>query len=187
MKPSVKRMLGFLGIIALLVASLIIYASFIRPEYEKINQSRGSLATKSRFFEEQSEIIKNIGDYLSTAEVNIKKSQELINSALPTDIETSSLFYQASTLARVNNLSMDEFGLEILPIKPTPAGALLKGRGIVQIELKLSGTYQSLKGFLTQLEKNIRLMDSVKLTIKTTAAKDIHDYELVINSYYQTE
>jgi len=187
MKPSVKRALGFLGIVIFLVAALVVYASFIRPDLEKITELRGSLATKSRFFDEQQQIIKNISEYLTGKETEIKKSQAAVSSALPTDINVADLYNQLSILIRVNGLTMQEFGLDILAIKPTPAGSLLKGRGTVQIEIKLNGSYLSLKSFISQLERNIRLMDVAKLTAKSTTNRDVLDYDIVVDTYYQAE
>jgi len=187
MKPSVQRMLGFLGVLVLLVAAIIVYVSFIRPEYERINELRGEFATKTRFFEEQSKIIQNIQDYLTAKEVDIQKAQEPVSLALPTEIAASSLFYQLSELSRVNSLLLQSFGLNVLAIKPVPAGALIKGVGTAQIDLQLSGGYSSFKDFIAQLETNIRLTDLKNLTIKETAAKNVYDFILKVNTYYQTE
>lgn len=187
MKPSVKRMFGFLGIIIFLVATLVIYASFIRPEYERISKLRGDLATKTRFFEEQSKIIENIGEYLATKEVDIKQAQQPISFVLPTELAPASLFQQLSELARINSLIMKSFGLDVLAIKPVVPGALIKGVGTVQIELQLTGGYSQFKDFLAQVETNIRLMDLEKLMIKGIPAKDSYDFTLTVDAYYQTE
>ena len=180
-------MSGFLGVILFLVAALITYSSFLRPEYEKVNKLRGSLATQSRFFDEQSKIIENIESYLSAAETNVKQAQEPVSLALPTDVAASTLFQQFSFLTRINNLSMQSFGLNLLSIQPVSPGALLKGIGTVQANIKFIGGYQSFKDFLAQLETNDRLMDLMKLTIKTTANKNLYDYDITVDTYYQPD
>lgn len=180
-------MLGFLGVILFLVAALIVYSSFLRPEYEKVNKLRGTLWTQSRFFDEQSKIIENIESYLGTAEVNIKKAQEPVSLVLPAEVSAASLFQQFSFLTRINGLVMQSFGLNLLSIQPVAPGALLKGIGTVQANIKFTGGYQSFKDFLAQLETNDRLMNLMKLTIKTTASKNLYDYNITVDTYYQPD
>jgi Tfp pilus assembly protein PilO len=187
MKPSVKRMLGFSGIIIFLIITIFIYSSLIRPEYQKINQQRGVLATKSRFFAEQSEIIAKLEEDLSAASTDIKRARDLISRALPTEIDSASIFHQLTTLARINNLATQSFGLDILPIQPLPVESLIKGRGTVRINFQLVGTYPSLKDFLNKLETNIRLIDLRGLVIKSTPGQTLNNYSLEVDTYYQTE
>ena len=57
---------------------------------------------------------------------------------------------------------------------------------VIQINLRLAGTYESFKAFLERIETNIRVMDLVRLSIVPGKSGTTYSYDVVVHTYYQS-
>ena len=177
-----------LGIAALLVATLAVYASLIRPEYEIVAQLRGVLSAKTKLLEEQGRVIAQVQDLIAQYQ-GAAQLQETISLALPTDEATASIFQQVNAIARANGQSTQAFGLTALAIKPASSDAPgSKGLGTLRLNFRLLGNYGGFKGFLKALETNVRVMDLAGLKMEQAGRpnQDLYFYNLVVDTYYQS-
>lgn len=180
MQQSTKRILSLLLTGVFFVAALVIYANLIRPEYKETQKLRGSLIAKTNLFDEQKQIISQVQNLLAQYQ-GAAKLQEVVSLALPLDESVSTLFQQIFTISQFNRVAIQSFALRTLAIQPT-------GLGTVQMELKLSGSYESVKAFLQMLETNVRVMDVSQLAAQSAdplKRKDLLSFNTIINAYYQ--
>ncbi|OGY63425.1 MAG: hypothetical protein A3I89_00010 [Candidatus Harrisonbacteria bacterium RIFCSPLOWO2_02_FULL_41_11] len=187
MKASTKRALSLLLAAALVVASLFVYATLIRGEYENVARLRGEYASKSAFLEEQGAIITQAQDLIA----RYKGAERLggqLSLALPKNESVSSIMAQVNFLARTNALSIQSVNISYLPIKPSLVKlSSAKGLGTLRLDLKLFGSYASLKRFLNNLETNVRISDVQSLKIEPAGQpnQDLYVYSLTADVYYQ--
>ena len=61
--------------------------------------------------------------------------------------------------------------------------------GTLKVNLKIFGTYEGLKTFLGELEKNIKVMDVKTLKIDQVgkAEQNLFSYTLAVDTYYQVK
>ncbi len=173
MKNSLQRTISLLGSLSLLIGAMVIYSLLIRPEYAQINELRGILIAKGNLLLEQQSIISQVESLLSQYQ-NSARIQEAVSLSLPIKEDNSSIFGQLQALAQDNNLSIEVFGVQNLPITKS-------NLGVLQVSLKVIGSYENFKNFLRGVETNIRVMDLSSLKIGRT------DYNVVLNTYYQTQ
>lgn len=192
MKASIKRTVSLMGSVAFLVAAMMIYSLFIRPEYKLINELRGMFIAKSNLLAEQQSIISQVQNLLAQYQGSAS-IQQAVSLALPTKEEAAGIFSQLQALAQANDLTIEVFGVQNQPTKSVNNSRgvtnVVKDLGVVQTLLKISGSYNDFKNFLQGVETNIRVMDLVSLKMDKVnhANASFFIYNLVLNTYYQTD
>lgn len=186
MRSSTKRFLTLLGSLALLVATIVVYASLLSPSYASVNELRGDLASKQDAVEQQTQIVAQVKDLLAKYQ-SVAGFQKSIDPALPGEVGYAALVKQLGNLASFSKVSLDGATVSLLPLKQAAGGAAAKSVpvvGTVELTLAVSGSYENLKGFLATLETNIRIMDVTRVSVSTAGAKGT-SYTVVLNTYYQ--
>lgn len=188
MKSSTKRLLALFSSAALILVSLIIYATFLQPEYANVQKLRGELKSRTDFYDAQSQAIDYVNNLYGKNKVDIQQIQNDLTLALPDQGEVASVVYQIQNIGALNNISINSINLATLPIQQSKSdNSLVKSYGTLRATLKISGSYPSFKEFLNFLENNIRTMDARTLRVyqTDTTNKNIFDFELVVDTYYQ--
>jgi len=180
MRASAKRMFSLLLGGIFLIAALVVYGAFIKPQYRLINNFRGALAAKVGLLTKQEKVFSSVQNLLARYQ-GAARLREGVLFSLPVGEKTASIFNQINALAVANNLTLLAFEIRLLPSRPAVSGGLVRDLGVIQISFKLSGHYLHLKNFLGGLETNIRLMDIQDLRMEN------NNYSLVVNTYYQVE
>ncbi|NQT49899.1 type 4a pilus biogenesis protein PilO [Candidatus Kuenenbacteria bacterium] len=168
-----------------LVILILAFAYCVYNVYDvNINEMKLIVQQKQQVLAEK----ENELSELKSAKVNyegIEESVQKMLMVLPSEKELSSIFVQLDALAYKNNLSLDTVdiaesqeldGENIKSQKPT----------LKKLALTLSltgGDYYTLKNFLIDVEKNLRLLDVKALIYEPLAGS----YNLTMNTYYWGE
>ncbi len=189
MKDSSKRFIGLLASLALLIASFFVFISLIRPEYARINQLRGDLASKEETYANQEKIISEVKNLLDQYD-SIAGLRDAVSRAIPQEEDYATALNQVASLARVSGLFLESIEPTLVSPKgttslssQTPSLPVLR---TLQMNLKLIGPYDGFKTFLERIETNIRVMDTANITIIPSSSQSSYTYTLVVKAYYQT-
>lgn len=189
MQASTKRALSLILSAGLLVAALVIYATFIRPEYQSVLNLRGELISKTNLFEKQQNVMTNMQNLIAQYR-GAEKLSDSLSLALPEEENVSSIMSQINALSQFSGLTVQLVSISYLPVK-LPAGKsfLRQGLGAFRLDFRLIGSYAGLKKFLPALETNIRVMDvkALKLESVSKTDSDLFTYLLTVDTYYQTK
>lgn len=190
MSASTKRALSLLLSSAFLVGALIIYAVFIRPEYETIFRLRGELVSKTNLLQKQQQVMTQVQNLIIQSKGAEKLSESLL-LALPAEPDVASVLSQINALSQLSGLAVQSIGLSHLSIKSLSGKpSFAQGLGTLRLDLRLIGNYGGLKKFLQALETNIRLMDIKALRLEAASkspTEDLFNYLLTVDTYYQTK
>jgi Tfp pilus assembly protein PilO len=190
MKGSNKSIVSLLLSIAIFVAALFVYSTFVVPEYESVNSLRGEAQAKQQTLEEQQTILDKVSSLLSRYQ-SIPKLGEVVSVALPADEDVAGAFQQLYSIAAASGVLIQQFsvntsiGLDSSRARDVQA---VRSVGTAQINLYLSGTYESFKTFVEAAERNMRIMDITGLKIQSAGrgAGSTLLFNLTINTYYQS-
>ena len=189
MRASNKRALSLLLSAALIVVSFVIYASFIRPEYEAIRLLRGELRAKTEAIEQQNALIAQVQQRFQEYQ-EVSRFSDTLSLALPEEASVSSVMAQVNAIAQASGLSLQSVGINYLTVSP-PTGRLSSARGIgtLRLNLRLLGSYAGVKRFLQTMETNIRLMDvqTLQITPVGKSNQDLYLYNITVDTYYQSQ
>jgi len=185
MKPSTKRMLSILVAIILLIASVFVYTSLIKPEYKEISAMRDRTATLSQTYNNYESFNKKFQEIFAQYQ-NLGDLENQLSMILPSKIDAAYAANQISGIAQKNKSNLLSFTTRQLAIKP--GIGTVKGIGTLRMEAKLSGSYEDFKMFLRDIESNIMISDLVSLRIERQRGGGGGIlYTLMIDTYYQAE
>ena len=185
MRSSTKRILVILASFGLLVGSMYTYLSLIVPTYLDIQKLRAErlyeqdiLASQKRA---EQAVDKLLGEYES-----LGKIQEALSILLPRDIDVTSIVNQLQGMARNSQMTLQSVSFQYLPIKES-ADPFIQPIGVVRATMNLFGTYQGIKSYIQALESNVRIMDldSLKIDGGARPNREIFNYSLIVDIYYQ--
>ena len=187
-RGSSTRFFSLLASLAILIASIVVYSLLLKPAYEEVNQLRGDLTSKSDLVSEQRRVIEKVKELLDQYP-SLAGPRQKISLALPDKADYPTLLNQINGLTNAAGLALQSVSLA--SVTSAQAGGLGAGSNVpimstIQINLDVSGSYQTLKSFLQTIETNIRIMDLVSLAITPLANSNNYNYHLVVNTYYQT-
>ncbi len=184
MKASTKRVLSLLVAGGLVIAAFVVYASFIRPEYDAIQQLRAQRVSLIESYNRQAEATTKV-QQLTITQQDKKQQQQRIDWALPPREGVADVVEQLQAIAQASSVSIQSVGLEYLPVKQNIN--LIKGIGTLRLNLKLFSSYEAFKTFIAALETNIRIMDVA--TLRTEHAgrpeQNLFIHTLTVDTYYQ--
>lgn len=168
-------------IIPILLLGVLISATyFVLPQYQEfkrvnnqVNQMQTQVLETERYFSNLSQILESLRNY--------EDSLGKIESALPENPNLSALlnFFQKKS---------SENGLLLKNISTAKGGRREVKKGILAkveetyLNLSLSGSYLSLKGFLETLEKSSRLIGVENISVDVLK-EGLPEYNLLIKVY----
>ncbi|MBI5147864.1 MAG: type 4a pilus biogenesis protein PilO [Parcubacteria group bacterium] len=192
MKASSKRIFSILGSGVLFITALVIYALFIRPEYDNVQRLRSEVASRSQAVEQQKDVIKQIQRLLQEYQ-SVARLQETLSLALPQESDVAEALNQLNGAAQIGGLAIQSAAVQSLAIRPSSAPIKsAKGIGTLRFNTKISGDYEQIKRFLQMLETNVRLMDVKSLKIEsgvdpTQKSAQKYLYNITVDVYYQAK
>ena len=192
MKQSTKRLISFGGAIILLFATLIIFSSFIRPAYTEAQSVKAERLSRERVLADQRAAVAQvqalIEAYRETGDI-----AEVVALALPEDE------HQAEAINNVNQLAGTHgLAVQSIAIAPSPSESITRGQdggqeilvkpvGSFTMQVRLAGTYASIRAFLGNIETNIRIMNIRTMNISPVgnANQDFYNFDITFSAYYQ--
>jgi Tfp pilus assembly protein PilO len=188
MKTSSKRILFIFLTLVFLIASVVVYSSYISSAYSSVLSLRGELVSKQDTYNQLNDTFTQtqslFADFQNKADV--QKQASLI---LPKDRNVSYLVGQIVGLADANGLVVSSIATQVLPIQPS-ASKVIRNIGRIKADVKISGSYAGFKSFIRQVENNLLILDDTDLSIQNsgqaTSTSAGLSYSLSITSYYQT-
>ncbi len=175
--------------IAVFVAAVFVYSTFVVPEYEHVNSLRGEAQAKQQTLDEQRTILDKVSSLLSRYQ-SIPKLGEVVSVSLPSDEDVAGAFQQIYTIASASGITIQQFSVNTgIGLTSTRAlsAQVVRPVGTAQVNLYLVGSYESFKTFIEALERNMRIMDvkDIKIQSANRTSGSAFLFSLTINTYYQ--
>lgn len=189
MRASTKRIASILLATTLFIASLVLYSSFISDEYDTVQRLRGEIVSRTELVGDQEAAVRQVQQLIAEFQ-GITRLKETLNLSLPARENLPQALGQIQGIAAANNLTLQSLGVELLPFRVPPTGAiggLAKGIGTLRVNFRLLGTHESFRAFLTTIETNVRVFDlfRVDITHGGQPNQNLYIYNLAVDTYYQ--
>jgi len=187
MTETTKQNLSILIITILIAASVYIFINFIRPEMEqkqdlvaKINETQEKITMLKDYqtkFNLLTQNYQNLGDKI-----------EMINQALPNESQTAQVLATLDTLSKKTGLPLNSLNFTT---------QTKDNYDILELKTDFNASYDTFKVWLGEIEKELRLFDLNKITIKVvsspsslgkqtkTKPSSILQFSLDLLTYYQ--
>jgi Tfp pilus assembly protein PilO len=186
MASSFKRFISILGSIAVLIAAVIVFTNFIRPEFE------GATGVKQlRIKRDAAAATLSLATAQVDAFANLAKQYEDsfqykadLDKSLPAGDNIPEVLVQIQGLASADKIGLANITFQHPPMQ-SGAGALTSAYGVLRASLRGEGAYNDIKTFIQDIENNVRLMDIATMNISASGRTNIYSLQLTINTYYE--
>jgi Tfp pilus assembly protein PilO len=194
MKPATKRFASIVISLMFLSGALVVYFTFIQGEYEATMIEKAQRDTRQQFVVEQTENIKKIQELINSYNDRVA-AQHVVSIAVPVGPDTASLIAQMNTLASQYNLQFSSFTVANTSAaaqnnqSSTRSGAteiIRRSLNSLTFQVRLAGSYASIKSFLSSIENNLRVMDVKTFSMSPVdPTRDSYTADVAITTYYQ--
>ncbi len=204
MKPSLKRMISAVVSLFLIVAAVVIFTNYIKPEYATLEQNKATVSAQQEEIKNKNNIDQLISGQGKEYErgKNYLKAFEVI---LPLTPAVDAALAQLTGLAVKNNVSLLSMSIsETAPVvsesarkNPNTLEAMIDKSRIISFTISATGGYSEFKNLLKDLEHNMRIFDVKDVSVqpvgpggtplapKGQAQAPIYNYSLTVQTYYQ--
>ncbi|TSC90921.1 MAG: hypothetical protein G01um10142_171 [Parcubacteria group bacterium Gr01-1014_2] len=133
----------------IIASSILIFFLLVLPIFDKTRMLRGAIEQRGLILDELQEISNRVAELNSEVERNENNIVKL-GQLLPKQKEVSEILVMIESIVSSSGLLMSELNLS----EPN-----VEGGGKINVNVKLSGSLNSLMTFLDLLEKNLRLFE----------------------------
>jgi Tfp pilus assembly protein PilO len=181
-----------------IVGAFIFYFDFISPAYQDMEALKGKLVSEQNLLAQESTMVKQVQKNINSYN-NATQAQSLISQFLPSTQDISGAVTQIYGIAGINNMSIQSISISPTSIIPptvsnSSSSVNIKSFGSITFSFSVSGSYESIKSFIYDIETNMRIFDIKSLSISpaqsaqgSSAPKDLFTCNLSIQTYYQPE
>ncbi|MCL4406101.1 MAG: type 4a pilus biogenesis protein PilO [Patescibacteria group bacterium] len=186
MASSFKRFLSILGSIALLIAAVIVFTNFIRPEFEGtdgVKQLRTKRDAAAATFNLATAQVDAFANLAKQYEDSFQYKSELDRS-LPSGDNIPEVLAQIQGLAAADKVALASVTFQHPPMQSSQS-SFVSAYGVLRASLRAEGGYNDIKAFIRDIENNIRLMDVSSMNLSTSGRSNVYSLQLTINTYYE--
>ena len=190
-------------IIFILIAGTLFFV-LVRPLYSDTSKLRTDINVYNTALD-NSKDLQTTRDALLTNYQNITtEDKNRLLEFLPNSVNNIGLILQIERIAKIHNMTISDITFNVEKPGATTKGSSVsiktndpnanKPFGIFPFEFSTDGTYEDFVGFLTDIERNLRLVDvkSVTFAVPTQVASknnpdfnaNIYSYSLKVETYW---
>lgn len=194
--------MSIVGALVFVILALVLFFDLVQPEYGNMEALKGQAVGQKAFLASETTAVAQAQQLISEYQ---SQSQGEQNAALamPTGADIAGALAQAYGIAQANNIVIQTISVSTptleapaTPTDGTTLSDLVKPLGTLTLQITAAGSYESLQGFLSGLETNIRIFDLKGISIQPAAGaasgkgvpitQDLFTYALSFAVYYQT-
>jgi len=206
MKQSSKRLVSVLFALIFIVAAFVLFFDLVQPTYNDVKALRSQQLGEESYLSNQAALVKQVQTIINTYQNEAQGAANVV-LAMPSGEDIAGALAQIQGIAANNNITIGSIAVTpgAVQIQATAPGTaapssaqLMKPLGSFTFRLAASGSYESFKNFLSELETNIRIFDVKTVSLQSAAAaaqngaktapsQDEFNYTITVATYYQTQ
>jgi Tfp pilus assembly protein PilO len=200
MKQSSKRLWSLLIAFLFVLAAFLCFFDLVQPEYQSVETLRSQQLGEANYLVAQTALVKQAQTVLNTYQ-NESQNTSNISLAMPSGQDVAGALAQIQGIAVNSGIAVVNIGVTAPELQVKTANAsstAMKPIGSFTFNISATGSYESFKNFLSELETNIRVFDVKSVSFqpittvaavagKPTAGRDIFSYNVTVATYYQPQ
>jgi Tfp pilus assembly protein PilO len=192
MKISTKRILSILFALGFLLATLVVYGSFIKPALTDIGTKRSELASKEFVYQSQFTAVQSVKKLIDQFQ-SIAQVQQIVSLAMPSGQDMTQALNQLQAMIAANQVSLTDFTATpgaFLGGPVSTSSILTRRLGPIDLAISVKGSYEALKGLVRSIENNVRVANVKSFTLSQVPGpqnsyQDLYSLNLTVEIYYQ--
>ena len=173
----------YITIILLLGVSVAVFLGFIDPLYKDVQHVKVQSAQLNDALNNTKQI-QSIRDSLLEQFNAIEPHDiEKIEKLLPNNVDNVRLILEIDDVASRHGMFVNDIGISESQGNSSSFGPRDAAHGSLDLAFTISGTYESFRGFIVDLEKSLRLVDIVNTSF-TKTEESFDEYSVVVRTYW---
>jgi Tfp pilus assembly protein PilO len=205
MKQSSKRLISVFLAMVFIVAAFVLFFDLVQPTYSDMKALRSKQLGEENYLENQAALVKQVQTILNTYQNEAQGAQN-VGLAMPSGEDIAGALAEIQGIAANNGITIASIAVSppAIQVRAAVGGAiasssvqLMRPLGSFTFKLAASGSYESFKNFLSEIETNIRIFDVKTVSFQPAAAastgakaapsQDAFNYTITVATYYQTQ
>ena len=169
--------------IILIAVSTGIFFLFVDPLYKETKLLRKQISALDETFS-NSKRIQEVRDTLF-AKFNAIPNSDIsrLEKILPNNVDNVKLILELDRIASQQGMDIKKINVKEASGEESGLGPSGRGYGTIDIGLTLTGSYSAFRGFLSALEKSLRIVDVTSLNFRA-AGFDFDQYNITVRTYW---
>lgn len=192
MKHSTARLISFTVAAVFLIATVVVFLNLVRPAYEEAHELKGQKMSRENFYENQKTTLAAVKRIVEEYKGG-GTPQAAVSLAFPQYKDEANVLNQLEAMAARNNLTIQNVSVSTPGARQSSArrgaasSTLVKPVGVISVQLRLAGTYPSMKSFISAIETNLRIMDITAMSVTPVGRsnQDFYTFDINFDTYYQ--
>jgi Tfp pilus assembly protein PilO len=195
MRQSAKRLISSLVSLFFVIGAFIVFFDFLQPKYGELVDLKSQVESKRVQLESEQKIVNDVKKLVNTFN-GAANDRVQAGFALPTSTMAAEALAQIHGIASTNHLlTAQSYGVTVPQDQVTPEDARRQnGQTVlaqpvvpVSIQARFIGSYGEFKGFLRNVETNVRIFDVKSISIQPASKsnQDLYNFDIRIVAYSQ--
>ncbi len=186
------------------VAAFVCFFDLVQPAYNDVETLRSKQLGEESYLASEMTLVKQAQTAISAYESESQGASS-VGLAMPSGEDVAGALAQIQGIAANNDITIGNIAVTPPALQLQESGhaaaassSLMKPLGSFTLKLTASGSYESFKNFLSEVETNIRIFDVGNISLepasvvaapdaKTVTSRDMFNYTVAITAYYQTQ
>lgn len=194
MKASTKRILTITASCLLIIGAVVVYTSFIKPEFGRIQEKRAEVYSKRQIFKDQSEAVGRVQELVARLK-GASELQTTVEKVLPAGSDVTGILSQVQAMADRAGVAVSNFSVQQTPFEAANEegeDSLRRRLGVLSVNVSTAGSYEGIKNFFRFLQTNVRVFNIQGFQISAQAGKggegiDAFSATFAMKAYYQED
>lgn len=169
-------------IVLLIGAGGAVLQVYVRPGWDTITERRVEIATVEDAITKTQDVIRLRDELVSKYNAVSQSDIERVRAFLPAGSDITGMLIDIDSLAKSAGVKLGSIGFQEAAGGATPVAGL----ETLALSIGVTGSYEAFQLFLEALERNLRLMDVVDISLGSGGGeKDEYQFTLRVRTYYQ--
>jgi len=162
---------------------MVMFSSLVLPAYSEVQTLRGEKRALEDVVKEEEQFVGAASRLLQQYEsaADLRRNLSLV---LPVKEDVPGAVNQLQGIARATGATIEAVNIELLPLQPQKSTSV-EPAGSLKINLRLRGSYGSLKSYVQAVETNVRVFDVDSFIVSEGGTSGPVKANMVIRTYYQ--
>gem|GEM_PF-4860877 len=148
-----KRALFIFISLACVIGAIMVYSFFIKESYQMVQEIRAEVFSKKEAISRYTLSAQKMQSLVEQYE-SVGNARETLSRILPLKKDPRFVVAQVAGLARLGNVNVESLSMSVAPNKSSQSPAL-NSLGVFTSDIRVAGSYEGVKKFMTQIDNNI--------------------------------
>lgn len=173
--------------IVLVAVAILLYFTYTQAAYTQVQETQSEIAEFEQALDRSQQLL-SLRDNLIN-EYNSFRQQDLdrLQKALPSNVDTVRLIIEIDEIASDNGMTLSDVSFSGNSNNQANQAGSAPEYDSIDLSFTVSAPYETFQTFLTDLQRNLRIMDVRNVSFSSNPEADFNDYTVSLRTYWLSQ